>query len=242
MKIGVYYIATGKYKNMFKDFLNSLTNFFPSDEKVVKLISDGLEQYDGYKLHNIYVELCPRINHYPWPIITLYKHYHILENFDESCDYICYINGNGVICKNNPEEWFNPKKITVSYHSFGENYNVWGSININKYSTAYLENNTYDYIQGGFFIGPTNLVKYMCHDIVNMLHEDMSRHLFAQWHDESYINKWCEDNYQHVNKKSIMTVYKDKINSSTFIFLTDKNKYFTVQNKFSLNEISENPI
>lgn len=38
MKIGIYYIATGNYKTLFEQFLNTVQNFFPNDEKVVKLI------------------------------------------------------------------------------------------------------------------------------------------------------------------------------------------------------------
>ena len=48
-KIGVYYIVTGPYKECFETFLKSLHNFFPNNQKVVKLISDGLEEYKDYE-------------------------------------------------------------------------------------------------------------------------------------------------------------------------------------------------
>ena len=117
IKIGVYYIATGKYCALFPEFLESLQNFFPECEKRVKVISDGLLEYKDYSKGNVIVDLCPRINNYPWPIITLYKMYHIESNFDFSCDYSVYFNGNSII---NPHDLdiFDTNKITVSYHSF----------------------------------------------------------------------------------------------------------------------------
>ena len=84
IRIAVYYIATGDYKKLFPEFLESVQNFFPPYKKVVKVISDGLEEFKDYEKGNVKVDLCPRINDYPWPIITLYKMWHILENFDET--------------------------------------------------------------------------------------------------------------------------------------------------------------
>lgn len=226
-KIAVYYIATGIYKKLFPEFLKSLHNLFPNNMKIVKLISDGLEEYDNYKEDNIIVELCPRINNYPWPIVALYKMWHILENFDDSCEYSCYFNGNSII---NPhsDDVFDFNKITVSYHSFNsknKTYDPWPYININKLSSAYLENGTYDYIQSGFFFGPSYLIKTMCSEVVDLLKYDTCRYMFAQWHDESYLNKWVVLNRDKVDIKYIMTVYKQDVDNYRFIFIREKKDY-----------------
>lgn len=226
-KIAIYYIATGKYKTLFSEFLESLINFFPENKKVVKLISDGLEEYKDYEKGKVKVDLCPRINNYPWPIIALYKTWNITENWDDNCDYACYMNSNAIVKVHN-KDVFDLNKISFSYHSFnGKNnpYNPWPYININKYSRAYLENGTYEYIQSGFFFGPSNLVKKMCDDVNEMINYDMVRHIFAEWHDESYINKWCVENHELVDKKYIMTVYEKDIDKDRFIYIRDKNNY-----------------
>lgn len=223
-KIAVYYIATGDYKRLFKDFLDSVSNLFPNSIKIVKVISDGLEEYKDYEKDNVKVELCPRINDYPWPIITLYKMWHILQNRDDSCDFACYFNGNAVIHKHS-ESVFDLNKITVSYHSFnsdGQTYDPWPYIDINKYSTAYLENGTYEYIQGGFFFGPSKLIYKMCEEVVQMVKDDTNRKIIAQWHDESYLNKWCVVNQHLVDKKYIMAIYESSLNENRFVFLRDK--------------------
>ena len=48
-KIAVYYIATGDYKKLFPYFLKSIPNFYPNNIKIIKIISDGLEEYKVYK-------------------------------------------------------------------------------------------------------------------------------------------------------------------------------------------------
>ena len=226
-KIAVYYIATGEYKALFPDFLESLNNFFPEYEKIVKLISDGLEEYASYSKGNVRVDLCPRINHYPWPVVTLYKMWHILENFDDTCDYACYFNANAIVYPH-VANVFNMNKITTSYHSFDsktEHYDIWPCIKLNPKSCAYLENKTYEYIQAAFFFGPNNLMKRLCENIVGMVKQDTNSYIFAQWHDESYLNKWCVENANLVDKKSILSYYKDNIDENRFIQLRDKREY-----------------
>lgn len=225
--IAIYYIATGDYKRLFPDFLKSLHNFFPNNQKTLKVISDGLEEFNGYKENNLEVSVCPRINDYPWPIVTLYKMWHILTNFDELYNYSCYFNGNATI-NSHSENVFDLNKITVSYHSFNsknKTYDPWPYININKNSSAYLENKTYEYIQGGFFFGPSNLIKKMCEEVMELVKYDTARHIFAQWHDESYLNKWCISNMKIVDKKYIMTVYEKEIDEYRFVYLRNKGTY-----------------
>ncbi len=226
-KIAVYYIVTGKYKALFPDFLDSLQNFFPDCKKIVKLITDGLEEYRDYEKGNVKIDLCPRINNYPWPIVALYKTWHIYENWDEECDYACYFNGNSIVKEHNLDV-FDLDKITFSYHSFNsknKKYDPWPYIDISTQSRAYLENGTYEYIQSGFFFGPINLVKKMCEDTIEMIKYDTARFMFAQWHDESYINKWCVENEDIVVKQHVMTVYEDSIDKDWFIYLRDKRNY-----------------
>ena len=55
--------------------------------------------------------------------------------------------------------------------------------------------------------------------------EDTKRHIFAQWHDESYLNKWCVLHSELVDKKYIMTVYKDDVDLYRFVYLRNKLNY-----------------
>ena len=232
-KIAVYYIATGDYRKLFPDFLESVQNFYPDNKKIVKVISDGLVEYSNYENGNVKVELCPRINNYPWPVITLYKMWHILENFDDTCEYCCYFNGNAIIYPHN-DNVLSPDKMTFSYHSFNnkmKRYNPWPNVSINPLSTAFLLNETYEYVQAAFFFGPNKLFRQLCEDVVEMVKEDSKRLLFAQWHDESYLNKWCVLHETMLERKYILTVYKEDIDPKRFVYLRDKRNYKIDKNK-----------
>lgn len=232
-KIAVYYIATGDYKKLFPEFLDSVKNLYPNCLKVVKLISDGLQEYENYSEENVKVDLCPRINDYPWPIVALYKMWHIYQNKDDDCDYVCYFNANSIINKHD-EKVFDLNKITVSYHSFNSKakpYDPWQYINLSGQSSAYLPNESYEYVQSGFFFGKADLVYQMCFDIVELVRKDTRKHIFAQWHDESYLNKWCVLNEEKVDRKYIMTIYKNDVDETRFIFLRNKNNYDIDKNK-----------
>ncbi|MBP5679166.1 MAG: hypothetical protein J6X28_05030 [Bacilli bacterium] len=227
IKIGVYYIATGPYKVLFPEFLESLQNFYPPYKKVVKVISDGLEEYAIYEKGNVKVELCPRINHYPWPVVTLYKMWNILENRDDTCDFCCYFNGNAQVFPHDMDV-FSSDKLTTSYHSFNTKtipYDPWPHISLDPNSVAYLENGTYEYVQAAFFFGPRDLFYQMCEEVNAMVKDDTGRYLFAQWHDESYLNKWCVMHPEFVEKKYVLAAYSDDVDETRFVHLRDKRNY-----------------
>lgn len=122
-------------------------------------------------------------------------------------------------------------KINVSYHSFNDSnhlYDPFPNISINKNSVAYLENYSYKYIQGGFVFAKYNLFKFLCEQLINYVNKDVWNGIIAQWHDESYLNKFCEDYKQLVNKDYFFTYYPSAINDKTFILLKrNVDKYGT---------------
>ena len=82
-----------------------------------------------------------------------------------------------------------------------------GFANISNNSIAYI-NEPYKYIHGGYFFGPSNIVKQMCDDVSKMVEEDLKKNIIPQWHDESYLNKWCVLNKDKVNKKRFVSYSK----------------------------------
>lgn len=96
MKIGIYYYATKVYKDYFDGFYNSLNIFFPGHEKKIVLFTD--DEQNIYKDKND-IEW-HYINHYPWPIISLYKFYRTLETLSDEFDIIFHFNSNIVFKEN----------------------------------------------------------------------------------------------------------------------------------------------
>ena len=77
MKIAVYYVATKQYIMFFDAFLGGLKNFFPNISKKVVLITDcdnvNFEEKSSDKIEIVQ----KHIDHYYWPIPTLFKMFYI---------------------------------------------------------------------------------------------------------------------------------------------------------------------
>ena len=90
--IGIVYLATSVYKNYFENFLNTVNNFFPNDNKTIIAISDGLTEYDNKSFDNVMVHV-KYIEDMPYPIIPMLKLRHVTKytkGYD--FDYIFFFN------------------------------------------------------------------------------------------------------------------------------------------------------
>lgn len=182
MKIGIYYYATKVYKDYFDGFYNSLNNFFPGHEKKIVLFTDD-EQ-------NIYKDKSDiewhYINHYPWPIISLYKFYRTLEYLNNEFDIIFHFNSNIVFKEN------------VNYDYLSNLINNHKIIGINHYyDNPY--NNPFDknlrYIHGGVWGGAFQDIKQMLIEHTKLLNYWINeKHVIPQWHDETIFNEWYAKN------------------------------------------------
>lgn len=203
--IAIYYIATSNYKQGFVHFKRDLAALWRGVEKRVIVLSDGLEEWDGIKEEEITYEV-RHIEHYPWPIITLFKMRHILTN-KVDCDYVIYMNGN--MQYNNRCNLPLPSKLVCSRHIFSEGDNFDGDkfATIDHRSAAYI-NEPYHYVHGGLFYGPADIVYKMCKDVTAMVEKDLLCNIIPQWHDESYLNKWCVENKHLVEDKKWLISYQ----------------------------------
>lgn len=209
MKLGIYYIATSNYKMGFEHFRKNIHLFAPHLEKEVVVLSDGLEEWNDkeengvkYKVHYI--------RHHVWPIITLFKMKYILDFKDNSYDYVCYFNGN---LQYNPQYriYFDWEKLNVSRHTFSDandKYDGNKFESVSKDSVAYIDK-YYQYIHGGLFFGKASIVYKMCEDVSNMVEIDLKNNIIPQWHDESYLNKWCVENEHLVAPKRKLIAYQE---------------------------------
>lgn len=202
----IYYIATSNYKQGFKHFQKNLHLFYPELEKTVVILSDGLEEWNAVvDKNNIFYLVIP-IQHYCWPIITLFKMKYILDNKIVGADYVCYVNANFQF---NPSFDFNKINQFIDLNKFNASRHAWSGFDtkidldgfiydkgINKESKAYIEK-PYRYVQAAFFIGKANIVYEMCENVLTMCEEDLKRNIIPNFHDESYLNKWINDNQEN---------------------------------------------
>ena len=242
--IGIYYIATGIYKNDFTRFLLSVKNFFPENKKTIVLISDGLNQYDGYidKENNISIKHVTIID-YPWPINTLFKMKYIADNIIDA-DYSFYFNANSEILPIKSYEWFDNDNLILAYHKDWFNndchtYKFCEPYMDNPNSTSYIGTTNYTYVQGAFFGGPTKKVLEMCKCINDMITIDLQNNIIPRSHDETYLNKYnyLYDN-AYITNVLISEIWNDKnnlfnIDDTQFILLHENIYNLKVNNKAS---------
>jgi hypothetical protein len=62
----------------------------------------------------------------------------------------------------------------------------------------------------------------MCNDVSKMVEEDLKKNIIPQWHDESYLNKWCVLNKDKVNKQRFVSYQKYTPGQSIAIIETIK--------------------
>jgi hypothetical protein len=213
--------------------LESLPLFLPEYKKIVVLLTDGLEEYNNYEDpdNNIYIDR-RYINHYPWPVVTLYKHFLIKENKID-CDYVCYFNADITITKECGMDIFVDSKINFTTHSAHYDGSVERlykhcEVDANKLSKYYNilsnTNNTDKYCQACFFLGPRDLFYIMCEDIADMINYDLQNNCaFLRWHDEHYLNVWVIKNKDLSYIDSYVNIYS-KQNTIFFKYETSKNK------------------
>lgn len=186
--IVIYYIATSVYKKGFETFKKCLPKFFPEQEKTVVVISDGLEECSSeekitYKFH--YIE------HLPWPIITLFKMQYILDYWEDG-DQAYYFNAD-FHAIHDGYKYLDLTKLNSDLLT-GPRF-----IETNDKSQAFIENKQTLFASGGFFGGPSYLVKQMCEEVCSMMRKDLRKNIIPKWHDQGYLNRWCYNNLDKIN-------------------------------------------
>lgn len=219
MIIEIVYIATNGYCNFAGSFIKSLQNFMPGVKKILRILSNGCEEYKLYRDDDIlYTEIIPMFDIY-YPCINLNKMYFISQLKPSIGDYIFYFDAD-TLCKNVPNyNWdkmikdLNDDKILLTLHpiytvpentiwTVSENYQrtlpeqmeYMHSIMTEKNteSAAYIEQNDYPYVITSFFAGKRDAMINFCNVISEMIRNDLKRekgYHIPQYMDENYVNK-----------------------------------------------------
>lgn len=220
--VTIYIIATSNYKQGFLNMVDTLQYFLPSYKKTVVLISDGLQEWNNVEKDGINFKVY-YIQHYPWPIITLFKMKYILDYWNES-DYAFFLNADLQCNKDSDETWLDKDKlICTSSHFSG----IFAEKETSKDSKAYVsDSNVHKYRIAAFFGGPCEIVKQMCNSVYEMLQIDLSHNIIPKWHDQSYLYKWCCDHKDLVSNNCFSLYPRFKTNipiARIKSFIKDRN-------------------
>lgn len=211
-RIGLLFVATGKYNNYLINTLQSVKNKFLIEYKRIYFIfTDDLDFYNKFVEKNKNDKndyIFEKINQSGFPGDTLYRYHYFLRRKSEilqKTDIIYYLDADMDIINDVKEEIL--PDVTNNKYFIGVRHpgfymespfeKKWGAIETRGISTAYVpENDRIDnYIAGGFNGGITYYFIKMCKQICKNIDMDDKNEIVAVWHDESHLNKYLTYNY-----------------------------------------------
>ena len=209
--IGIFYIATGIYKNYFKEFVNTIHYVCPNKIKKLIVISDGLTEYDGMYINdaNIIVE---DFIAYPYPFININK-LQIVQHYAQKhkIDTIIYFDSETFFIEKSKSFYddlinlSNEKFISLtlfkdqnfSYKIYGMNYYTYFGENnrFDDFSFFYKSgnydtiNNDYNWIRTSFFMCSLNVLEKINNIIIDLItYNQRVMGCKLNYSDEFYVN------------------------------------------------------
>lgn len=199
MKIGILYIAIGRYEFFWKSFYESSERYFMQEySREYFVFTDAVSLFGEEENEHIH-----RIHQADmgWPNNTMKRFYLFLtirEQFKE-IDYLFFFNANmefvaPVGMDILPDEKGNG--LVGALHSWHTDYPRWGyPYERRSESTAYIPYlKGKHYFQGSLIGGTTKAFLQLCEVCDCWLEKDRVKNIIPIWHDESIVNRYFVDN------------------------------------------------
>lgn len=182
----LHVIATNKYVNFLKDFLDSVDkHFFPKTLRRIVLYTD-LPSGDYYSSYPTMELTVVPIVHEPWPFVTL-KRFHYFSLSSIQTDYSFYCDVDSKFVRTLDISLLDPTKLYGTIHPGWAS--TKGSVCTNQASTAYIPEGMNEfYYCGGFFGGSHSMFMKMALELKDRIQTDIDHNVMAEWHDESHLN------------------------------------------------------
>ena len=194
MKIGIFYICTGKYSIFWKGFFDSCEQFFlPQVEKKYYVFTDASDIQNTNNIKTYYKQS----QGFPLDTLLRFDMFIKAEEDTKECDYVFFFNSNmefkkvvtpeiflptaednGLLGVLHPGHYYKHNPISLPYEK-------------RKRSTAYIKHTkgeTYNYFMGGVNGGTHEAFYRLSHVCSENIKKDLDRNCIAIYHDESHLN------------------------------------------------------
>lgn len=222
MKIAVITLATNKYKSFLHPLWTSVKkHFVPHAQKNFYFFTDEkLDWFDeSVKWH--------KINHEPWPYITLKRFEFISTCLKElsQYDYVFYIDSDMEFVDTLMNFDVGQKKYyAVCHPSVVSNLYFW-PVETDSNSTAYIpERHRCIYVQGCVWGAKGSHIEYMVNSMKDNINTDLQNNIIAVWHDESHLNKFMVDHRNEIAILSPSMAYPEHWNLPVNKLMIHKDK------------------
>lgn len=208
--IEVIYFATGDYVKYLKNFLDSIKYFFPTVQKLVRIVTNADIGDIELPCNDVVGVEVIKILDLFYPCVNLHKTYFIEQMNHDWADYIFYFDADTVFM-NVPEyfwkdivDYMNRGYFVMSVHPFytlsdEDKYkqrdidNLFSSMTErSESSSACIPQERYTYVISSFFCASVKAMHTMCQEVNHMIKEDMRRekgYHIPLYIDENYFNK-----------------------------------------------------
>jgi hypothetical protein len=256
MKIGILYIATGKYIVFWKDFFTSCEQYFiPGSQKEYFVFTDAstFEFSANESVHTI-----PH-KKLGWPYDTLMR-FHVFSTIMEDLaafDYIFFFNANMLFVNPVTAEEFLPNGKTddgllVTLHPgyFNQPVTAFPYEKEQSLSKAYVKAGEGNhYFMGGLNGGTKTAYLQLITSLKNNTQADLDNNIIAVWHDESQLNKYMLDKNPRILSPAYgfaegwklpfepKIIIRDKNNFGGHSFLRDQKRTLLYKIKFKLKKL-----
>lgn len=184
--IGIFLISTNAYYIYIQQLVDSIDKYFLQDHQIrIHLFTDTKRfviASDRIKIRQYPIEP------YKFPYATLLRYQIIIGNAELTDEeYLAYLDIDMKIVAPIGTEFLN--EITVVRHPGFYANNGWGSPNVDKRSTAYIEpERRREYVCGGVNSGSRKEFMKICNILAHQISIDEDNGVMAEYHDESHLN------------------------------------------------------
>ena len=188
-KIGLILIATNKYKVFVQPLIESARSFFLKNHEVTYFLFTDTDEFNEMG-DDVIVN---KIEHLPWPFITLYRYKTFLKHKDilKTQDYLFYCDIDMRFVDYVGDEILGNLVATIHPGFNGGR----GTPETRTQSTAFISDNVpLVYYAGGFNGGSSYEFLKMSEHIDTNIDIDYKNGIIAIWHDESHLNKFLTEN------------------------------------------------
>ena len=245
----IVYIATHSYCNYADAFMKSLCFFAPGAKKIVTILSDHLENWEGYCEGDVISTSVIKMFDLYYPCINLHKPYFLEQLPPVGADYVFYFDAD-TLFKDVPNyDWetffkdMDEGKMVISRHPvyalkdgaklLNEPKEGWISnfftpnlTERDPNSSAYIGADTYTYVISSFFGASSETMHLICQELMRITRYDLSRqrgYHIPLYMDENYFNALA---YDYENK--INCNFKFSVKQYSEVYNCDNDFYDTV--------------
>lgn len=206
-KIGILYIATGRYTIFWEEFYQSAEQYFmPECEKHYFVFTDNPENIRHQGNAHLYHQ-----DRLGWPYDTLMRFDIFLkaESALIMMDYLYFFNANlRFIAPISFDDFTDPKLplLGILHPGFWNKKPDEFTYDRNPKSRAYIPQGAgHKYFMGGGNGGETPRFLALIRDLSARIHADLDDGIIAIWHDESHLNRYF---FEHPDEiKTLPVIY-----------------------------------